>query len=100
MAKFRKTVAIEAFQWDGTRQGCRDLYSALNISRDDPRVHYRGDGFSMFLTIRTLEGDMRVSKNDWVICGAKGELYPCKPDIFAETYEPEGLPAGGEQGLA
>ena len=39
------------------------------------------------LHIRTLEGIMTVSPNDWVICGIKGELYPCKPDIFAATYD-------------
>lgn len=40
-------------------------------------------------TIRTLEGRMIVSHGDWVIRGVKGEFYPCKPDIFAATYEPE-----------
>jgi len=40
------------------------------------------------LTISTLEGDMHASFGDWVIRGVKGEFYPCKPDIFAETYEP------------
>lgn len=39
------------------------------------------------LMIRTLEGDMRVSYGDWVIKGVNGEFYPCKPDIFAKTYE-------------
>lgn len=38
--------------------------------------------------IRTLEGDMEVAPGDWVITGVKGEHYPCKPDIFAATYEP------------
>ncbi|MBK6942506.1 MAG: hypothetical protein IPH13_20210 [Planctomycetes bacterium] len=37
--------------------------------------------------VRTLEGDMRVSPNDWLIRGVKGDVYPCKPDIFAATYE-------------
>ncbi|OJW28388.1 MAG: hypothetical protein BGO58_08840 [Sphingopyxis sp. 65-8] len=39
------------------------------------------------LHIRTLEGIMQVKPNAWVICGVKGELYPCKPDIFAATYD-------------
>ena len=30
---------------------------------------------------------MKVSKGDWIICGVEGEFYPCKPDIFAKTYE-------------
>lgn len=40
------------------------------------------------LNIETLEGTMRADVGDWVICGVKGELYPCKPDIFEATYEP------------
>ena len=38
--------------------------------------------------IHTLEGVMLVSREDWVIQGVAGEFYPCKPDIFAATYEP------------
>lgn len=37
--------------------------------------------------IHTLEGEMQVAYGDWVITGVKGEKYPCKPDIFAATYE-------------
>ena len=40
------------------------------------------------MTIQTLEGDMTAEPGDWIITGVKGERYPCKPDIFAETYEP------------
>jgi len=40
-----------------------------------------------FLMIPTLEGEMEASPGDWIIKGVKGEFYPCKPDIFAETYE-------------
>jgi hypothetical protein len=39
------------------------------------------------LTIATLEGNHRANVGDWIIQGIKGELYPCKPDIFAATYE-------------
>jgi hypothetical protein len=39
------------------------------------------------LTICTLEGDHHASDGDWIIKGVKGEFYPCKPDIFAMTYE-------------
>lgn len=41
------------------------------------------------LMIRTLEGDMRVTYGDYIIRGIQGEFYPCKPDIFAQTYEEE-----------
>lgn len=37
--------------------------------------------------VRTLEGGHMVTPGDWIITGVKGEFYPCKPDIFAETYE-------------
>lgn len=40
------------------------------------------------VTIPTLEGEMTGRVGDWIIRGVKGELYPCKPDIFAATYEP------------
>lgn len=39
------------------------------------------------IAIRTLEGDMLVSPDDYVIRGVQGEFYPCKPDIFEATYE-------------
>lgn len=51
----------------------------------EPPVTRNDDGS---LNIRTLEGMMRAEVGDWVIQGVKGELYPCKPDIFAATYEP------------
>ena len=38
-------------------------------------------------SVRTLNGWVRVQPGDWVIAG-KGEHYPCKPDVFAATYEP------------
>lgn len=37
--------------------------------------------------VETLEGPLHVSDHDWIIRGVKGEFYPCKPDIFAATYE-------------
>lgn len=40
------------------------------------------------LKIETLEGVMTVTPGDWIITGVKGERYPCRPDIFAMTYEP------------
>lgn len=39
------------------------------------------------IAIRTLEGLMTASPGDWIIQGVKGEIYPCKPDIFEATYE-------------
>ena len=40
------------------------------------------------VVIHTLEGDLYGEVGDWLITGVKGEQYPCKPDIFALTYQP------------
>ncbi len=40
------------------------------------------------MVIHTLEGDHHAAVGDWIITGVHGEQYPCKPDIFAKTYEP------------
>lgn len=40
------------------------------------------------ISIETLEGTMTAEPGDWIITGIHGEQYPCKPDIFKETYEP------------
>ena len=42
------------------------------------------------VVVETLEGDMQAQAGDWIIKGVKGELYPCKDDIFRQTYEPVG----------
>ena len=39
------------------------------------------------MEIETLEGVMKANKGDWIIRGVKGELYPCKPDVFDMTYK-------------
>lgn len=39
------------------------------------------------VSLPTPEGTMRAERDDWIICGVRGEVYPCKPDIFAATYE-------------
>ncbi len=43
------------------------------------------------LIIPTLEGDHIAQVGDYIIRGVAGECYPCKPDIFNKTYEPEGM---------
>jgi hypothetical protein len=47
--------------------------------------------------IQTLEGEMRAVDGDWIIRGVQGELYPCKPAIFAATYEPVPATPGGAE---
>jgi hypothetical protein len=44
------------------------------------------------LDIETLEGTMHASVGDYIITGVRGEQYPCKPDIFEQTYEPADVP--------
>ena len=45
------------------------------------------DAFTPCVLIYTMEGEMRAGMGDYVIRGVQGEFYPCKPDIFAQTYE-------------
>lgn len=81
--KFRKKpVVIEAWEfYEGSIQP-RWITDAFNSGA----IYYQG-GAEPYITVKTLEGDHRASLNDWIIKGVKGELYPCKPDIFAATYE-------------
>jgi hypothetical protein len=46
------------------------------------------NGTTFYVIIPTIEGDMRAKRGDWIIKGVNGEFYPCKPDIFAISYEP------------
>lgn len=90
MSKFRKKpVAIEAIQFDGSAPSRLAALDFTGIEAPNAKtIFWRstvGDGE---LVIRTLEGDLVASPGDWIIRGIKGELYPCKPDIFAATYEP------------
>jgi len=83
--KFRnKPVVIEAVQWTG--DNTREIVTFTGYGLTE----IRGDGENgegLGLIIPTLEGPHRASPGDWIICGVKGEHYPCKPDIFAATYE-------------
>lgn len=82
--KFRKKpVVIEAWQIDGSDP----VGTALIRDRCDGRMFRIANG-EFAIDIPTLEGVMRASHGDWIIKGVKGEFYPCKPDIFAATYEP------------
>ena len=48
------------------------------------------------MDIETLEGTMHASVGDYIITGVRGEQYPCKPDIFEQTYEPADAPAASQ----
>jgi hypothetical protein len=78
MAKFRKKpVVIDAIQFDGTLESVESLQIPVCSQ-------YLG---SNTMQIETLEGEMTAQAGDWIIKGVKGEFYPCKPDIFAATYD-------------
>ena len=85
----KKPVVIEAIQWNGINLteikefvgndlDCIILDDAWKVGHGIPHV---------IMHIHTLEGDMKVSRNDYIIKGVNGEFYPCKPDIFEKTYE-------------
>lgn len=92
--KFRKKpVTIEAMQWDGTAAGASPIIdwvlsnggTATYACTSDPCS--RGeDGHT--IAVDTLEGrNLDARSGWWVICGVEGEFYPCKPSVFAVTYE-------------
>lgn len=82
--KFRKKpVEIDAVQWTGENR--EDVVDFVLHSTNGKVVtdEEKADA----LLIYTLEGIMIADSGDWIIRGIKGECYPCKPDIFQETYE-------------
>lgn len=92
----KKPIVIEAFQM--TRERRTDnaewpewLNEAWNRQHDEPGAvfpkNYPDSDATDEVVINTLEGLHLVNFDDWIIKGVKGELYPCKPDIFSMTYE-------------
>lgn len=80
--KFRKRpITIEAMQVTDGRS-VLDIVDWMNSSRT---VGYNTSPPTIW--IDTLEGQMTADTGDWVIKGVQGEFYPCKPDIFAKTYQ-------------
>lgn len=78
----KKPVSIQAIEFTGLNIGeivdwCAGAAVGTVPHSADP-----------LLTIKTLEGNMKVSKGDFVIRGIEGEFYPCRGDIFRKTYEP------------
>jgi hypothetical protein len=85
----KKPVVIEAKRFDG------DVVQSAALLQGQGRtfleqwcggtILYSAGGVT--LRIPTLEGNMDAGVGDWIIRGVQGEFYPCKPDIFAATYE-------------
>ena len=89
MAKFRKKpVVSEAVQYTGEAMPMESIPQWLIDSMFERIVVPSHDDEAKELYINTLEGRMTASVGDWIIRGVKGEIYPCKPDIFEATYDP------------
>ena len=87
----KKPVVIEAIQWSGNNlkevmefMGSEFTYDENTDYITNKFIYYKSTK-KMF--INTLEGKMEVAKGDYIIKGIKGEFYPCKPDIFINTYD-------------
>lgn len=73
----KKAVIVEALTWTGDEEEMMDFLGELFLIVDtDER-----------LRIDTLEGPIYANLGDFIIKGVKGEFYPCKPDIFAMSYD-------------
>ena len=83
----KKPVVIEAVRWTGENRteianfcGSNAIFTARKQRADGLIIAYD-------LLISTLEGMMHAAIGDYIIKGVKGECYPCKANIFEETYE-------------
>lgn len=82
MARYRKKpVVIDAVVWDGNAS------TANAFIGEAYGTDWSFEEGSDRIVIPTLEGDHIGNIGDYIICGVKGEYYPCKPDVFAATYE-------------
>ena len=79
----KKPVVIEAVQFTGSN--CQEILTFIGVTRK--ATTFEVNGKITGVVIETLEGDHRANIGDYIIKGIKGECYPCKPDIFAKTYE-------------
>ena len=92
----KKPVQIEArrfeLEWDtkDVQMGLRYLLDWVNPNPDDDESLIAVTEYlriERVIYIRTLEGVMKAEPGDWIIKGIHGEFYPCKPSIFAESYQ-------------
>lgn len=70
---------------EANNENMNDICIWINQGRMEPKGHAWHNGTDIF--IHTLEGWHRAECGDWLIKGIKGEFYPCKPDVFSESYE-------------
>lgn len=73
----KKPITVQALEYTGTPENWVEIsnFVGMNLLTDESGPF-----------IRTLEGDHRMTLGDFIIKGIKGEFYPCKPDIFWDTY--------------
>ncbi len=82
----KKPIVVDAIQLtDNNRAAVAEWLADMQVRHKVPMSFNPETGT---YTIETLEGNMLARIGDFIIRGVKGELYPCKPDIFYETYEP------------
>ena len=85
MAKYRKKpVVVEAKEFK--RENLKELEYFTKGNLRDVNIPRCLDGI-MTAKVDTLEGVYTATEGDYIIKGIKGEFYPCKPDIFEQTYE-------------
>ncbi len=83
----KKPVVIEAMIWGGTAQGATPIIDWVLSSGGSARYDDDYEPMGEVIIIDTLEGVIYATPGDVVIRGVQGEFYPCKRDIFDETYE-------------
>jgi hypothetical protein len=89
----KKPVIIDAVQWTGENH--REMFDFLTSDTFvNETMSVNGDHFYIDhtkveggLVIKTLEGEHIATIGDYIIKGIKGEYYPCKEDVFLQTYE-------------
>ena len=86
--KFRKKPVVIDVMQIGNGGWPEPFWNAVNENRIILHLDTVNRKTVGYVDIVTLEGVMRGEVGDWIIKGVKGEFYPCKPDIFAATYEP------------
>lgn len=100
MGYYRKRpVVIEAVQWTGDNLREVIKFTGLHPSAEKwAWEEYEEVVAEEGLKIFTAEGPLMASVGDWIIRGVRGEVYPCKPQIFEETYEPANPTPDREEG--
>lgn len=82
----KKPVTIEARQVSNAPDNNEALLDWIESFGGSAWVVVAPSGEDAEIAIQTLEGVLRAGRGDWIIKGVKNEFYPCKADIFEETY--------------